>query len=78
MDEDDPDLKALACRLCHEIIGQEVDVNGLCMLRMGGMVLYDFHGYHECADGQRTQVHWSSGEVLMRRILRRKQGSGNR
>lgn len=70
----DEDLIEQRCPYCSMLFGVEVERDGKAMLLVGGLELYRLHGWHDCpATGQREQVHWDSGEVLLRRIVRRKQ-----
>lgn len=74
--ETDPysDLIEQRCPYCSMLIGVEVERDGKTLLQVGDLELYRLHGWHDCpATGQREQVHWDSGDVLLRRIVRRKQ-----
>ena len=72
--ETDSDLIEQRCPYCSMLFGVEVERDGKALLLVGDLELYRLHGWHDCpATGQREQVHWDSGEVLLRRIVRRKQ-----
>lgn len=55
------------CPECGVTIGQETVNGGRTLLDMDGIAAYGFHGYCKCG----AQVHWDSGEVIMRRLLKR-------
>lgn len=67
----DEDLQEIVCQHCGMVLGREVTINGKFYLRINGTDLYSFHGWHNCRDGERVQVHWDSGEVKLRRLLKR-------
>ena len=72
--EPDDDLIEQRCPYCSMLVGVEVERDGKTLLQVGDLELYRLHGWHDCpATGQREQVHWDSGEVLLRRIIKRKQ-----
>jgi hypothetical protein len=71
--EPDSELIEQRCPYCSMLFGVEVERDGKTLLQVGDLELYRLHGWHDCpATGQREQVHWDSGEVLLRRIVKRK------
>lgn len=72
--EPDSELIEQRCPYCSMLFGvAKAQRDGKTLLQVGGLELYRLHGWHNCpATGQREQVHWDSGEVLLRRIMKRK------
>lgn len=67
-------LQKLRCSACNQELGLEVEKRGKVFLQVNAALrVYSGQGEHECpADGQVHQFHWDSGEILMRRIMRRR------
>lgn len=70
------DEQVLRCTVCGVEIGREERRGGKVLLKVGDVFLYSFHGWHDCKMGGTYQVHWDSQDVIMRRLVRRRNAGG--
>ncbi|MCC6147420.1 MAG: hypothetical protein IT308_07625 [Anaerolineaceae bacterium] len=58
--------EALMCK-CRAVLGQEVEVDGLTLLSVGGVCVRYMHGFCErCGE----EVHWSVSDRLLQKMLK--------
>lgn len=68
-----PDEKLVKCKndKCDATIGQLVEIDGMEWLRVNGVIIRSMHGIcSKCG----AQVHWSTSDLILERIIRRKNG----